>query len=146
MLLRSIETIEVFKAPPPWMAPSTGGVVNAVTKNAFAQKGRRFSTTFTLSGNSEMLRWEMAGPGSRTTHRIKPGGSLNYSEAFLGNTLGLTLSYFESNVINPSHNYAMGYSPFTAGTAANPVTEASRFNVNTFTLVDGPQEIGRAHV
>jgi TonB-dependent receptor len=137
--INNIETIEVFKAPPPWMAPSTGGVVNAVTKNAFAQKGRRFSTTFTLSANSEMLHWEMAGPGSRTTNRIKPGGSLNYSEAFLGNTLGLSLSYFESNVINPSHNYAMGYSPFTAGTAANPVTDASRFNVNTFTLVDGPQ-------
>ncbi len=137
--INNIETIEVFKAPPPWMAPSTGGVVNAVTKNAFAQKGRRFSTTLNLSANSEMMHWEMAGPGSRTTNRIKPGGSVNYSEAFLNNTLGLTLSYFESNVINPSHNYAMGYSPFVAGTAAAPVTDASRFNVNTFTLVDGPQ-------
>ena len=138
--INNIETIEVYKAPPPWMAPSTGGVVNAVTKNAFAQKGRRFSTTLTLSANSEMLRLgRVPGPGARPTHRIKPGGSLNYSEAFLDNTLGLTLSYFESNVINPQHNYAMGYSPFTAGTAANPVTEASRFNVNTFTLVDGPQ-------
>lgn len=137
--IANIETIEVFKAPPPWMAPSTGGVVNAVTRNAFQLKGRRFSTTLTLSANSEMMRWKMAGPGSRSTHRIKPGGSLNYSEAFLNNTLGLTLSYFESNSINPSHNYAMTYSPFTAGTVANPVTDASRFNVNTFTLVDGPQ-------
>lgn len=137
--INNIETIEVFKAPPPWMAPSTGGVVNAVTKNAFAQRGRRFSTTLTLSANSEMMRWRMDGPGSRATHRIKPGGALNYSEAFLNNTLGLSLSYFESNVINPSHNYAMGYSPFVAGTAAAPVTENSRFNVNTFTLVDGPQ-------
>ncbi len=137
--IANIETIEVFKAPPPWMAPSTGGVVNAITKNAFAQKGRRFSTTLTLSANSEMLVWRRDGPGSRPTHRIKPGGGLNYSEAFLGNTLGVTLSYFESNVINPSHNYAMGYSPFTAGTVANPVTDQSRFNVNTFTMVDGPQ-------
>jgi TonB-dependent receptor len=137
--IANIETIEVFKAPPPWMSPSTGGVVNAVTKNAFAQKGRRFSTTLTLSANSEMMQWTMDGPGSRPTNRIKPGGSVNYSEAFLNNTLGLSLSYFESNVINPSHNYAMTYSPFTAGTVANPVTEQSRFNVNTFTLVDGPQ-------
>lgn len=60
--INNIETIEVFKAPPPWMAPSTGGVVNAVTKNAFAQKGRRFSTTLSLSANSEMMKWEMAGP------------------------------------------------------------------------------------
>lgn len=137
--INNIETIEVFKAPPPWMAPSTGGVVNAVTKNAFAQKGRRFSTTFNLSANSEMLRWEMAGPGSRTTNRIKPGGSLNYSEAFLNNTLGLSLSYFESNVINPSHNYAMGYAPFVNGTTAVPVTDATPIAVHTFTLVDGPQ-------
>ena len=98
-----------------------------------------FSTTFSLSANSEMMHWKMDGPGSRATHRIKPGGSVNYSEAFLNNTLGLSLSYFESNVINPSHNYAMGYSPFTAGTVANPVTDATRMNVNTFTLVDGPQ-------
>ena len=138
--INNIETIEVYKAPPPWMAPSTGGVVNAVTKNAFAQKGRRFSTTFTLSANSEMLHLgKVPGPGARPTSRIKPGGSINYSEALLNNTLGISLSYFESNVINPQHNYAMGYSPFTAGTAANPVTDASRFNVNTFTLVDGPQ-------
>ena len=138
--ISNIETIEVFKAPPPWMAPSTGGVINAVTKNAFAQKGRRFSTTFTLSANSEMLRLgEVPGPGARPTSRIKPGGSVNYSEAFLNHTLGLTFSYFESNVINPQHNYAMGYSPFVAGTVANPVTEKSAYNVNTFTLVDGPQ-------
>jgi iron complex outermembrane receptor protein len=137
--INNIETIEVYKAPPPWMAPSTGGVVNAVTKNAFAQRGRRFSTSLSLSANSEMMRWKMDGPGSRATHRVKPGGSLNYSEAFLNNTLGLTLSYFESNVINPSHNYAMGYAPFVNGTAAVPVTDATRMAVHTFTLVDGPQ-------
>ena len=137
--IANIETIEVFKAPPPWMAPSTGGVVNAITRSAFAQKGRRFSTTFSLSANSEMLAWRRDGPGGRPSHRIKPGGGVNYSEAFRDNTLGVTLSYFESNVINPSHNYALGYSPFTAGSAANPVTEQSRFNLNTFTLVDGPQ-------
>ena len=138
--IANIETIEVFKAPPPWMAPSTGGVINAVTKNAFAQKGRRFSTTFTVSANSEMLRLgEVPGPGARPTSRLKPGGGVNYSEAFLNNTLGVTLSYFESNVINPQHNYGMGYSPVVAGTVANPVTEKSAYNVNTFTLVDGPQ-------
>ncbi|MBL9201678.1 MAG: DUF2012 domain-containing protein, partial [Opitutaceae bacterium] len=137
--IANIDTIEVFKAPPPWMAPSTGGVINAVTRNAFQQKGRRFSTTLTMSANSEMMRWKIDGPGSRATHRFKPGGSVNYSEAFLNNTLGLTFSYFESNSINPSQNYAMTYSPFVAGTVANPVTENSRFNVNTFTLVDGPQ-------
>ena len=137
--INNIESIEVFKAPPPWMSPSTGGVINAVTKNAFLQKGRRFSTTLSVSANSEMMHWQMDGPGARATERFKPGGSLSYSEAFLNNRLGISLNYSESNVINPLHLYSMTYSPFTAGTVANPVTDATRMNVNTFTLVDGPQ-------
>ena len=138
--ISNIESIEIFKAPPPWMAPSTGGVINAVTKNAFNQKGRRVRTSLTLSANSEMLSLgAIQGPGQRATDRIKPGGSFNYSEALLHNTLGVSISYFESNTINPSHNYAMTYSPFVGGTAAVPLTEATPFNVNTFTLVDGPQ-------
>jgi TonB-dependent receptor len=138
--INNIESIEVYKAPPPWMAPAAGGVINAVTKNAFSQKGRRLRASFGLTGNSEMLHFgRVPGPGARDTWRIKPNGSLAYSEALLNNTLGISVSYSETNSINPSHNYAMTYSPFTAGTAANPVTDNSRFNVNTFTLVDGPQ-------
>lgn len=137
--INNIESIEVYKAPTPWMAPASGGVVNAVTRNAFLQKGRRFSAATTFSANSEMLRWEIAGPGQRNTERFKPGISLNYSEALLQNTLGLSLSYSDTNSINPSHNYGMTYSPFVNGTAAVPLTDDSRFNVNTFTLVDGPQ-------
>jgi hypothetical protein len=56
------------------MAPSTGGVINAVTKNAFSQRGRRFSTTLTLSANSEMLRWSMPSASSTaSTSGRKPG-------------------------------------------------------------------------
>lgn len=33
--INNIETIEVFKAPPPSVSPSIGGTVNMVTKNAF---------------------------------------------------------------------------------------------------------------
>ena len=137
--INNIESIEVYKAPPPWMAPATGGVINAVSKNAFSQKGRRLATSLQFTANSEMLRWSIPGPGARSTERFKPGANITYSEALLNNTLGVSLSYSDTNSINPSHNYAMTYSPFTAGTAAVPVTEATRFNVNTFTLVDGPQ-------
>lgn len=137
--INNIESIEVYKAPPPWMAPATGGVINAVSKNAFSQKGRRLFVGAQLTANSEMLRWEIDGPGRRPTERFKPGASFSYSEALLHNTLGVSLSMSDTNSINPSHNYAMTYSPFVAGTAAVPVTDATRFNVNTFTLVDGPQ-------
>jgi TonB-dependent receptor len=138
--IANIESIEVFKAPPPWMAPSTGGVINAETKNAFAQKGRVFRVVTSVNANSDMLRFgPVEGPGQRSTWRIKPGGSLSYSEAFLANTLGLTLVYGESHNINPTHNNAMGYTLLTAGTVAAPATEASPVRVDTFTLVDGPE-------
>ena len=138
--INNIETIEVFKAPPPWMAPSTGGVINAVTKNAFNQKGRRLRLSTNLTANSEMLSLKpVDGPGARATSRIKPGGSLYYSEALLNERLGFSLSYSESNTINPTHNYGLTYSPLVAGTAAAPITESTPVVVNTFTLVDGPQ-------
>ena len=138
--ITNIESIEVFKAPPPWMAPATGGVINAETKNAFAQKGRVFRVVTSLNVNSDMFEFgPVEGPGQRSTWRIKPAGSVSYSEAFLENTLGLTFVYGESHTINPTHNNAMGYTLLTAGTAAAPATEASPVRVETFTLVDGPE-------
>lgn len=138
--ITNIESIEVFKAPPPWMAPATGGVINAETKNAFSQKGRVLRVVTSLNVNSDMFKFgAVEGPGQRSTWRIKPAGSLSYSEAFLQNTLGLTFVYGESHNINPTHNNAMGYTLLTAGTTANPATDASPVRVDTFTLVDGPE-------
>lgn len=138
--ITNIESIEVYKAPPPWMAPSTGGVINAETKNAFAQKGRVFRIVTSFNVNSDMLEFgPVEGPGQRSTWRIKPAGSLSYSEPFLNNTLGVTFTYGESHNINPTHNNAMGYTLLTAGTLAAPATNASPVRVDTFTLVDGPE-------
>ncbi len=88
--ITNIESIEVFKAPPPWMAPATGGVINAETKNAFAQKGRVLRTVLSINANSDMLEFgPVEGPGQRSTWRLKPGGSLSYSEALLTTTPGV---------------------------------------------------------
>jgi iron complex outermembrane recepter protein len=138
--INNIESVEVYKAPPPWMAPSTGGVINAVTKNAFDQKRRVFRTVLLINANSEMLTFkDVAGPGTRPTNRLKPGASVVYSEAFLRNTLGLTFSYAETNNINPSHNNGVGYTALATGTTAAPLTDAEPVRLDTFTLVDGPQ-------
>ncbi len=138
--ITNIESIEVYKAPPPWMAPATGGVINAETKNAFAQKGRVLRTVLSLNVNSDMFEFgPVEGPGQRSTWRIKPGGSLAYSEALLKNKLGVAFTYGESHNINPTHNNAMGYTPLVAGTLAAPVTNTSAVRVDTFTLVDGPE-------
>lgn len=137
--ITNLESIEVYKAPPPWLAPTTGGVINAESRSAFTQKRRVFRTTLLMSANSEMLKWQIPGPGERTTERIKPGGNLVYSEAFRQNTLGVSFSYGESHTINPTHNNAMGYTALATGTTTAPLTDAVPVRVDTFTLVDGPQ-------
>ena len=138
--ITNIESIEVYKAPPPWLQPSTGGVINAETKSAFAQKGRILRTVFGITANSEMLRLAaVPGPGSRSTERLKPSANLVYTEAFLRNTLGVAFTYGESHTINPTHNNSVGYTALVAGTTAVPLDAASPVRLDTFTLVDGPQ-------
>jgi len=121
--ITNIESVEVYKAPPPWMAPSTGGVINAVHQKRLRPEAPRVPPPF--SSSTPTVRCspykDVAGPGSRPTNRLKPGASVVYSEAFLKNTLGLTFSYGESTSnINPSHNNAVGYTALATGTAAGP--------------------------
>jgi iron complex outermembrane recepter protein len=138
--ITNIESVEVFKAPPPWLAPSTGGVINAVTKNAFSQKGRVFRVVTGFNVNSDMLKFgQVEGPGQGSKWRIKPSASMTYSEALLNHTLGVTFVYGESHTINPTHNNSVGYGLVTAGTTAAPATDASPVRADTFTLVDGPE-------
>jgi TonB-dependent receptor len=134
----NIEAIEVYKAPPAWMSPSTGGVINAVRKNAFAQKGRRLTLTGSLNGNSQWLGdGKISGPGPGSTRAIRPGFRLNYSEAFLNNTLGVALTLGVANTMDPRHNYLMTYARIDGATgaalAANPTTDATpmRFSQNS---------------
>lgn len=142
-----IESIEFFKAPPPWMQPATGGVVNAVTKNAFAQKGRRLTTIVSMNGNSEMMKLgKVDGPGQRATHRITPSGRLNYSEAFLNNTLGVAFTAGGSTIVSPNHTNNMLYMPFVAGTTAAPASDANPEYINSFTNVEGPNIKTRRNV
>ena len=67
----NIESIEVFKAPVPWMpANSIGGTVNMVTRSAFLQKGRRINATLNLTGNSDWLTTGVtSGPDDHATRK-----------------------------------------------------------------------------
>lgn len=97
----SIETVEVFKVPPPSSpANANGGVVNMVTKNAFDQKGRRIIFTANLNLNSESLKFDATPGGSREPDRKwGPGYNVYYSEAFFDQRLGVSLN------INGSESY-----------------------------------------
>jgi TonB-dependent receptor len=145
MTIDNIEAIEVYKAPPAWMAPSTGGVINAVRKNAFAQKGRRLTLVGTLNGNSQWLTFKpLRGPGGEKTIPIQPGFRLNYSEAFFNNTLGVAFTYGQTGKLDPRHNYIQAFARIDGKTgaalAADPTTDTTPLRYGTFSLVNTTNE------
>jgi iron complex outermembrane recepter protein len=145
--IHNIESIEVFKAPPPSQSPAIGGTVNLTTKSAFEQKGRRVLFTTNLNANSEDLTLgKTPGPGNRETHKIGIGGTLNYSEAFLGNTLGISLTLSESNQHNEQHSITKGYTFPGVNLNTTQVTADTPGYLSQYQILDGPKFANRRNV
>jgi len=122
--IHSIESVEIYKAPPPSMPAVLGGIVNVVSKSAFLQKGRRLQLFATLNGPAGFLSLnDQPGPGPRPTQWVKPGGGLSYSEALLQNRLGVSLSLSASSQINPGSYNQLAYA-YRGTSAANPFRPA----------------------
>ncbi len=132
----NIESIEVYKAPVPWMpANSIGGTVNMVTRSAFLQKGRRLNATLNLTGNSDwMTLGETSGPDDHATRKIHPGGSISYSESFLHNRLGVAAS-FSRLTVNGFGGTA--YNTYTTNTSGTFVSQYQREDHQNFTVRKG---------
>ena len=138
MSIQTIESVEVYKAPPPSMPPALGGIVNVVPRSGFLQKGRRVQLSASLNAPSRHVRWsDEPGPGPRRTSWIKPGGSLSYSEAFLKNRLGVSLTLSESNLIN-SQYYNQASFAYRGVSTANPIGPNSSGYLSSYTLTDTP--------
>lgn len=128
----NIESIEVYKAPVPWMpANSIGGTVNMVTRSAFLQKGRRISATVILTGNSDILTTgKTSGPNESPSRKIHPGGSFTFSDSFLDNRLGVVLSLSQVNVNGfggTAYNTYTYLAPLPAAPAAYTATDPNAF-------------------
>ena len=132
----NIESMEVFKAPVPWMpASSIGGTVNMVTRSAFLQKGRRINATVNLTGNSDWMTWgKTSGPDDHATHKIHPGGSISYSDSFLDNRLGIAASY---SILNVDGYGGTGYNTYTTNTSGTFVSQYQREDHQNFTVRKG---------
>jgi iron complex outermembrane receptor protein len=132
----NIESIEVYKAPVPWMpANSIGGTVNMVTRSAFLQKGRRLNATLNLTGNSDwMTLGETSGHDDHATRKIHPGGSISYSESFLNNRLGVSAS-FSKLTVNGFGGTA--YNTYTTNASGTFVSQYQREDHQNFTVRKG---------
>jgi len=144
--IHSIESVEIYKAPPPSMPAVLGGIVNVVSKSAFLQKGRRLQLFTTLNGPAGFLSLnDQPGPGPRPTQWVKPGGGLSYSEALLQNRLGVSLSLSASSQINPGAYNQLAYA-YRGASAANPLSAGTPGYISSYTLTATPQVQQRQNV
>jgi TonB-dependent receptor len=110
LAIQNLETIEINKAPTPAQpANAMGGSVNFISKNAFARKGQRIRLDLNLSLNSELLELKKTPGGERNPdHKIQPGFSLNYSNAF-GERRPIGVAFHIN--YSPTVRYNKQYSP-----------------------------------
>lgn len=138
--LSSIDSVEVFKNLSADLdADAPAGTINLRSKRAFDRRGRRISYTASLSADSEEFHLRRTtGPGDHKSYKTRPSGSLEFSDTFLGNRLGVVLNYSRSSIYNEFQQFSMttvNRTPTTADTrAAVP---------NTLTFTDGPKVTDR---
>jgi TonB-dependent receptor len=118
--LSSIDSIEVLKTVSADQdANAPAGTINLRPKRAFDRKGRRIAWQANLTAFSEDLTLSRThGPDDRRKRKILPGGSIEYSDVFFNDRLGLVLNISESNVYSVYTQYAVTHN-YTA-TAADP--------------------------
>lgn len=138
--LSSIEAVEVYKnlsADQDANAPA--GVINMRSKRAFERGGRRISYIASLSANSEALQLgSTVGPGDYKHHKALPTVNLEYSDVYLGKTLGIVATYNRSSIYNEFQQYSM--STVNRTTTA---TDARLAVPQTITFTDGPKITNR---
>ncbi|MBI5688586.1 MAG: TonB-dependent receptor [Verrucomicrobia bacterium] len=137
--ISSIESIEINRTTSPdTSADSPAGTINMKTRRAFDRKGRRISYNFSVNLNSEEFHLQRTfGPGGKAEYKARPNWSLEYSDVFLGQRLGVvaSFSHVDSYTEQYRHNLTYNLSP----TAADPrpmVTTALNFK-------DGPKNIAK---
>ena len=133
--LSNVEQLEIYKLPrPDNSASAMGGSVNLVSKNAFAQGGRKINYKAYLTYNSVTDLTLNDTPGwtpDRSRSKINPSFELSYSDVFLNDRLGASFSFSQSNKFNvqqrfsPNGNYYVG----SDGSVAN----------NRLQIQDGPK-------
>lgn len=118
--LSSLDSIEVFKTVSADQdANAPAGTINLRSKRAFDRKSRRIAWQANVSAFSEDLTFSRTyGPDDRKKRKIRPGGSLEYSDIFFDGRLGIVANVTTSDVYSVFSQYSIGHN-YTA-TAADP--------------------------
>ncbi len=135
--ITSIESIEISRTRSAESdASSPAGTINMKTRRAFDRKGRRIGFNGSFNFNSEEFHLQRTmGPGEGANYKVKPNLSLEYSESFLNQRLGLLLSASRANSYTEQYSFANTYN-------RNPTTADPRpMVIRQIDFKDGPKFI-----
>ncbi|MBL9188744.1 MAG: TonB-dependent receptor [Opitutaceae bacterium] len=135
--ITSIESIEISRtASAESDADSPAGTINMKTRRAFDRKGRRLAFNASVNFNAEEFTLNRTpGPRDGTSYKWKPNLSLEYSEAFLNQRLGILLSVSRANSFTEQYQVNNTYN--RNATAADPRSHVIR----QIDFKDGPKFI-----
>ena len=133
--INSIESIELNRVTSAAMdANAPAGNLNLKTKRAFDRKGRFFGMTLsTVLNSEEFTAGKTPGPNDGVSRKFKPNYSLNYSDVFFKNRLGVVLSVQESNLYNEQYRVDHTYNRTPTATDTRPQV------LTQVLLKDGPK-------
>ncbi len=135
-----VSRVEVNKVGRPDIpANAPAGSINLVSRSAFERKGRLL--TWQLTANANGYNFSLGKRprlGGAWKHLIGPGGSLEYSESFLNQRLGITASVSRLQRMNEQKSTTLTYN--YAPTAASPEPAV----VTQIAYTDGPFEAIRS--
>ncbi len=100
-------------------ADAPAGTINLKTRRAFDRKGRRLSYNFSVNMNSDEFHFKKnPGPGGGDEYKAKPNFSLEYSDVFMNQRLGIVASLSQVNSYTEQYRETLSY--HTSPTAADP--------------------------
>lgn len=134
--LSSIDAVEVFKNLSADLdADAPAGTINLRSKRAFERQGQRIAYTVSANANSEEFHLRRtSGPGEDKTFKTRPSASVEYSNTFFQNRLGIVANYNFSSIYNEFQQMAMTTVNRNA-TTADPRSAVPQLIVFT----DGPK-------
>lgn len=118
--ITAVESIEITRTTSAESdADSPAGTINMRTKRAFERRGRRFSFNTAVSFNAEeFTRRKTLGPNDAMNYKWCPNYSLEYSQSFLNQRLGVLASYNLSNSYTEQYDIQVSHN--RTPTAADP--------------------------
>lgn len=121
--INSIDAVEVnYTTNASQDADAPAGNINLITKHAFERRGRRISVDVSAFANSEDITLNRTvGPDDARHFKIRPNASVDYSDVFFNQRLGVVVSLSESNSYNQQRQFSPLYDITPTATDPRPM-------------------------